>query len=514
MDGTYVSPSFQRKQNSDARAPLKKDDCHIQYGGISSEDNVQLMDSDNASDSKCMKIYSIVTTLTLEPALFGFMFAYLMNVSCMTNLMIDKGCLYHMNYSHEICENLTYHKAEKKSVEMLANDYSVYVNLTSFIAAFLMTFIAPWSDKYGRRVPLLVAIFGATLTDIGIILCIVFFESRLGYLVLARLPSEFTGGFICMLALIFSHASETSSEKNRTLKYTSVEIALGLGMALGALTGGFLYRYYGYFYVYMSVAVAHGLCFLYTLFFVEETVGLDINMKWHEKAKDFFSCKNFKSSIITTCRAREGKARTVILLLLLSMCIIVLNYEAFSSIAYVYVHHVYDWDPSMYGIANTTAALIGLLTTVVLAPFLIRVFKFRDYSLGIIGAFSFLMRDLLIAFSKYHTYLYYIGLGFGLFSSLSSLAVRSGISKIVSKDELGQVFAFLATCEAVIPMLGTVAVTQIFNSTIDIFPNITYMIGAVLLIIPLLSFTWALKITKNPYSSLSVSANDQVKEKA
>ena len=52
----------------------------------------------------------------------------------------------------------------------------------------------------------------------------------------------------------------------------------------------------------------------------------------------------------------------------------------------------------------------------------------------------------------------------------------------------GQVFAFAATCEAIIPLVGTIAVTQIFNSTIDIFPNVMYTVGAVLLLIPLATF--------------------------
>lgn len=320
------TPSFQTKEDSGVRTHLKKDDCNIQYGGVSG-DNVALIRSDSMNESRCSKFYGIFTTLTIEPALFSFIFAFVMNLSVMTNMMMDKGCRYHLNYSLEVCNNLSYHKTEKDEVEIMATNYSLYANLTHFIGAFLMTFISSWSDKYGRRLPLLVAIVGSILTDIGYILCTVFFESRLEYLIIARLPEEFSGGFICMLTIVFSHASEVSSEKNRTLKYTSLEIALGLGFAIGGLTGGFLYRYYGYLYVYVTVAVLHLLCLLWVFFILEETTGLDVNMKWHEKAKDFFSWKSFKSSVTTTCKPRGGNTRTLLLLLLTSMCVIILNYE-------------------------------------------------------------------------------------------------------------------------------------------------------------------------------------------
>lgn len=329
MDVKSMSPSFQRKKEAvDVQTPLNKSDCNIQYGGVSkNEEDVALIDAGDGTESKCMKLYGILTTLTIEPVLFSFMLAYFMNITNLTNMMMDKGCLFHMNYSADICSNLSYHESEKKKVEILANNYSLYANLTSFLAAFIMIFIAPWSDKYGRRVPLLMSVAGAVLTDIIMLMCTIYFESRLEYLIVARLPTELTGGFICTLAIVFSHASETSTEKNRTLKYTSLEIALGMGMSFGMLTGGFMYRYYGYIYVYSTVTILHVICFLWTLFVVEETTGLDINMKWHQKLKDFFSCQSFKSGIVTTCRPREGNHRTVILLLLLSMCMIVLNYE-------------------------------------------------------------------------------------------------------------------------------------------------------------------------------------------
>ncbi|GBL95803.1 hypothetical protein AVEN_725-1 [Araneus ventricosus] len=56
---------------------------------------------------------------------------------------------------------------------------------------------------------------------------------------------------------------------------------------------------------------------------------------------------------------------------------------------------------------------------------------------------------------------------------------------------LGKLFSFLATCEAVVPMVGTVVITKVFNATMDIYPNVSYLMTVGLLLIPLGTFLWA-----------------------
>lgn len=73
------------------------------------------------------------------------------------------------------------------------------------------------------------------------------------------------------------------------------------------------------------------------------------------------------------------------------------------------MHHVYDWDPSIFSIMNTSQFLAGIVITFTLVPVLLRVFKFRDFTLGIIGSISMMGKNLFFAFSAHHTYIYYAG---------------------------------------------------------------------------------------------------------
>ncbi|KAG8197163.1 hypothetical protein JTE90_011323 [Oedothorax gibbosus] len=476
------------KQNTKIDTPLKSGQPSIQYGS-GQDDDVPLLGTEPET-SKCNRILQYVSTLTIEPVMFFFIFAMVLSMSCQTNMMMDKGCRYHLNYTEEVCRNLSGHPVEKEAVEILANNYSLYSNLMSLIAAFQMIFIAPWSDKYGRKFPLIIAAFGMVLSDIGLMVCSIFFESPLYFIVLAKIPSEIFGGFICALTIVYSHASEVSTEKTRTLKYTSIEIVMGLGMALGGLAGGMMFRYLGYFYIYLLGTIMHLLCLPWIMIFVEETTGLDITPTWGEKLKDFFVVDSLTKGIKATFRRRENNGRVFLLLLFASMCVMILTYESLGSIGFVYVHHIYDWDQGTYSIVNTIFGFTQLVIVGACLPLLIRFFKISDPVLGLMGVASLMGKYLLYAFSKYKVYIYYAGNVVGYLSILISLAIRSRISKISEKDELGRVFAFLSTCEAMFPMFGTILVTKVFNATMDIYPSVSYLMTVGMLVLPLGTFTW------------------------
>ncbi|GIY53677.1 proton-coupled folate transporter [Caerostris extrusa] len=64
------------------------------------------------------------------------------------------------------------------------------------------------------------------------------------------------------------------------------------------------------------------------------------------------------------------------------------------------------------------------------------------------------------------------------------------ISKVVSNDDLGKVFSFVATAESLLPVLTTVLISQIFNAFLNIYPGMPYIILAVCLFLPFVVFTW------------------------
>lgn len=434
----------------------------------------------------------IIKSLRIEPVMFLFMFSFILNTTCLTNMMMDKGCQFYFNYSKNVCDHIFDHHDERDNVEILANNYNLYLNLMAPIGAVVVIFIAPWSDKYSRKIPLTIALFGFFLNDIGIILCTIYFDSGLGFIILSNLPTQLSGGFICVMTIIYSHISEVSSSDLRSLKYTFLQIAFGLAVTLGALAGGQIYHFYGYLTLYTIVASGHLLAILWVVCFVPETQGLDENISCKTKFRELFSSKNFIDGFKTCLRPREDNGRARLWLLLLSSCTIAITYEVYTDIAYVYAHHMYGWDPTTYSEMWTIFSFTEMVVVLVLTPVLIRVLKFNDALIGIIGSVSIILKNIFLAIA-YQLWLYYMSNFFGSLNGLGNLAVRSLMSKLVPEDELGKVFSFLATCEAIVPLLGSSVILKIFNATIKIFPGTCYFAATLFLLLPLGTFIWLFK---------------------
>lgn len=297
------------------------------YGAI--DGNLLLPNEDGAVEehSRARKFFNLLKSLRIEPVMFLFMFSFILNTTCLTNMMMDKGCLYYFNYSKNICDHIFDHKDERDNVEILANNYNLYLNLMAPISAIVVIFTAPWSDKYGRKIPLAIALFGFFLNDIGIILCTIYFDSGLGFIMLSNLPTQLSGGFICVMTVIYSHSSEVSTSDSRSMKYTTLQISFGLAVTLGALAGGQIYNYFGYLTLYITVASGHLLAILWVIFLVPETQGLDKDVGFKTKIRDLFSSENFVDGFKTCLRRREDNGRVRLWLLLLSSCTIAITYE-------------------------------------------------------------------------------------------------------------------------------------------------------------------------------------------
>ncbi|XP_042895381.1 proton-coupled folate transporter isoform X1 [Parasteatoda tepidariorum] len=411
----------------------KTGESQIQYGSI--QDDVPLIGYE--STNRCSRCLRFLTTLTIEPAMFLFMFGFMINMSCLSNLIMDKACLYYYNYTEELCNNISFYPIEKTNLEKLSNNYMLYSQVLSLIAALVMIFIAPWSDRYGRKIPLIAACIGTILSDVGTLLWVIYFESDIAYCILLRLPSEITGGFICFLTIVYSHVADVTSEKNRTMKYTTVEIAMMLALSVGGLAGGELLEYYGYFYVYLTGTIFHVLAALWVVFVLEETVGVGEVVPWKDKRRNFFRSDSISRSWLASVKPRENKGRAKIWMYFLSMCIVILTYEVFGTLGFTYAHHIYNWNPSKYNIVNTSFSLTQFLLMFFIVPLFLKVFKFSDPVLGIYGTISMMTKNFLLAFAKYKVLVYYLGTAAGILSGFTNLAIRTGLSKIVDKEEIG-----------------------------------------------------------------------------
>ncbi|KAF8764219.1 Proton-coupled folate transporter like protein [Argiope bruennichi] len=408
------------------------------------------------SDNAC-SILSEIKQMKIELVMFLYMFANMMIMVTLTSLIMEKVCLVHLGESEDVCSNLKDNLKTKTKVEKQASNYSVGISLVQMIpSSILACFIGAWSDRYSRKIPLIMALIGTTINGLGSTLLAAVFYSRAEFLFIPSTFAGISGGMVTVMTVLYSFASDTTTFGKRTIKYAFLEFAFGLAMPLGQLAGGWLFQWFGY---------------------IPETKGLDNKDSWIVKLRNLWSVQPVLESIRATIKPRPNKGRLQILLLILAMSLAVLSYASTGNINFIYCHHLR--------------------------------YKTEDPILGIVGSSSLLIKNVAMGLAHKEEF-YLLANLFGLLSGLATLAGRSRISKVTSKDDIGKVFSFVTTAESILPILSTVVATQIFTATIDFYPGLVYLGLGGILILPLVIFSWISRLPIINYEQMHNESEDKV----
>ncbi|GFY58799.1 MFS domain-containing protein [Trichonephila inaurata madagascariensis] len=446
-------------------------------------------------------ILSEIKQLRIELVLFLYMFSYVVRAVSSTSMIMDKVCLVHFGEPKEICSDLKNHLDIKHKVEKLANNYHVGHSMIQMLpSSILSCFIGAWSDKYGRKPPIIASLLGITLDGLGSTICAGIFYSRVEYYLIPAIFTGFSGGFIGVLTVIYSYASDVTSFRQRTMKYAIMEVFFGLSLPLGQLTGGWVFKYSGYFPVFVISTCGHVLCLAFVIFLIKETKGLDNQDSWRVKLRNLWSTEPAIQSFKATIKRRPHRGREQILLLILSMSVIVLAYTSTVGISFIYAHEMYDWNNTQYSTVSAIFTIIGTITTFISVPIFKKI-GLGDPALGIVGCSSILFKYIALGLAT-KVWVYYLGNFLGLLAGLSTLASRSRISKVSSKNDIGKVFAFLTTAESFLPIIATAIVSQVFNASLDIYPGLIFLIIGILSTVSLGVFIWLARLPDADYEEM------------
>lgn len=99
-------------------------------------------------------------------------------------------------------------------------------------------FMGSWSDRRGRKLPLLIGLIGKLIYSSMIVVNAYAKTWPVEYIIYtATLPMAFTGADVAIFATVFSYISDVSSRESRTLRITIVEVCylatMPTGIALG-----------------------------------------------------------------------------------------------------------------------------------------------------------------------------------------------------------------------------------------------------------------------------------------
>ncbi|XP_064101019.1 proton-coupled folate transporter-like [Macrobrachium nipponense] len=430
----------------------------------------------------------------MEPAMFFHGFCFWTMQSLMEMVHTLKVCMVDNQFSAEICSNLHNYQNESAKVQQGVTRVVMYNSIiSSLIPAFLMLLLGAWSDKYGRKIPLLITASCSALWIGGYMLSVLYSGWPTWLLYVFTLFDSIGGGNQAFTSLCISYLSDVTSWEERTKR-------IGIGMSVWYIGGPIgnifvsLFLTYGgiqstlqlmFFcqlstvsYLYLVIKESHGpFCTMPRI--LQHTNPDDsaaLKTPW-QIAGDFFCLARIKESFQTVFRKREGGLRTVYICVLLSNMI---RRIARSFHMYLFVQNALQWTSIDYSWWTTYRTSFAALGSMFLMKKLLKYLNITDTGLIIMASISVLL--------EYMTYvlldltdtdlLIWVGPPLGILSYSITIGLKAMATKLVSQNEKGRVSTMLSASQSLVPMIGGYAFFKLYNSTLYTMAGAQFLLSA------------------------------------
>ncbi|XP_042882122.1 proton-coupled folate transporter-like isoform X2 [Penaeus japonicus] len=437
------------------------------------------------------------------------------------NLQMDKICRVNLNYTEEVCENLFRYPEENLQLQQSFSMFGMYNGIImAFIPLFFILFMGAWSDKYGRKVPLVIAIIGHFCWAAGYLVNSWMPDWPVEYILVAALMDSLGGGNVSFLTAANAYISDVTSEETRTSRVGFANSIWFLGGPIGTLLGTYIYKYGGYQILFGTSVFMYAVSLVYLFFLPEShgpykatataeksdvrdseqqpqqqqpqqpqtTPGKDSPKAEGDSASDvegitawkmvcdFFSYDRIVDSFRCTFKARGGMVRVFILLLILSNLLRRLGRGAYM---YLFTRKVLNWKATDYGLWVTYKNLMAALGSLVAVPLLSSGLGVSDNYLAILGATASVLDYILYGLvSENVAVLVWVAPAAAILVNSCVIAIRSMLSKFVMGDELGKVSAVMGALDGVMPMVSFSLYTAVYHATVHVFPGAQFFFGA------------------------------------
>ncbi|CAG5046466.1 unnamed protein product [Parnassius apollo] len=517
VDKTAITNSNDLKstrsiRNSITKSTKEKDNMQINKDKFSGDDWAKL--------SFFQKVRHMFSLITVEPILACYVMPSVLSGLATQNLYLEKACRVNLGYEHHVCDALTRRQTENYTLEeeavqtLVASIAGWKTVLQSFLPCGILIFLGAYSDRVGqRKFCMLVPIIGEFLTSIGLIVNTFFFY-QLPVEVAAVTEAIFpalTGGWFTMFMGVFSYIADVTTEEQRTLRIGIVNLFYSLGVPVGAALSGILVRKIGLYGVFSLSASLYILSFFYGFFRIKEVKRNNLNAKPSKNCcvwlKDFFDIRYVKDTLTVAFKKGPNNRRLRVLMLVVVLCVVIGPIFGEMSVMYLFTRYRFNWnevDFSMFSTYSMCTSLVGTLFSVGVFS---HILKYDDAIIGVISCTSKILSGFMYAFASKTWHIYLAPL-IEIFNGTSFIAVRSMVSKLVEKDELGKVNSFFGVAEAMMPLVYAPMYTTVYAATLKTFPGAFFLLGGGLTMPAVLIFLWLyLANKKHP-----VDSNDKENE--
>jgi PCFT/HCP family folate transporter-like MFS transporter 1/3 len=379
----------------------------------------------------------------------------------------------------DMCRQLENTPDLEDDVQKQATNYIIYHKcLSNFPALILGLFCGAWSDKYGRKLPMVLPSIGTTFAILLYMAANVSPQSSVTFFLSGSFIHGCFGKAPMVTMAVNSYIVDITIPSGRTNKLGLLAAMQFLGIFVGSLVGGLLLDYTDILTTYCTASVLNAIVVIVALLVIKETVAANEGM-------EVFSCKttfrpeNFKDSLMVLIKKREFNLRRSICALLFVVLLHQTCRTGLTDVTLLYTElPPLSWPTSWFGYLLAAAnAATGILLLIVL-PILSNLIKLPDSVISIIGLGCSSVRFIILTWSK-HTWMVWVAIFIGSFGGLINSPARSLLSKLVHEDEVGKIFSVLGSGETIAKFLALIF-TALYGTTLDIFPGLSFLIASAL----------------------------------
>ncbi|XP_076269606.1 putative peptidoglycan muropeptide transporter SLC46 isoform X1 [Rhynchophorus ferrugineus] len=416
---------------------------------------------------------------TIEIPLFLSTIGFMLTMSVNNNLLLDRTCyaLLHENKTEcallGIVSNNITEKLEK-DVEPISDQISLVKNIVdSVLSSVLCLFIAPWSDRFGRKPILVVGLLGGTMS-MGLHIVFAAIDTLTPWFILVlSLPVLLTGGSATFMTVLSAYLTDTTTKEERGFRMGVFDIVMTCAVLLGNTASSYILVATSYVMVYTISGILHVLALVFTIFFIPESLR---EREYENKIYGLLKLSNISEMFRTPFKERELSNKKILLLMMLCLC--VGNFAmGGGAMMFYFLRAKFHWTLIQFTWFSSATSILGIAGTFLVIYVLHTLLKIRE-SLIIFTGTIFSVASLILTGLANKDWHIYLAASLNLPSSGQNAMTRSLMSKLVMEDEIAKVFSVLSITSSILGPISSIIYTSLYNQTLTSDPGLFNFVSA------------------------------------
>ncbi|GAV04643.1 hypothetical protein RvY_14901 [Ramazzottius varieornatus] len=400
-----------------------------------------------------------------------------------TELLKMRICEVKLNISEDICEHISdiQYKELANSVVRETAQFQLYSNLISSLPPIIFSlFVGSWSDAYGRKPPMVLSLVGMTASAIYISI-LANYRLHPAYLLVAPVLSSLTGGWTVLLMAMFSFVGDYTIDKNRGTNIALIDGILIVFGNAGSLLGGYVYKLFGMVMPFYLTIGCYVVALLHTAFFLHDRLRHTPGRTNRGYSK-LFTLDNFLDNFRMLRRARVGNTRAHIALLLFCLLLITTVSIGDGNVLQLLVEfQPFNWSVTFYTVFSCVSGLLSAISMMAAMILFRQYLGMPDTLIGMLAVLSAILYYFGFGVAQVDWVLY-VSVVAGLLRNIMIPCLRSLLSGLVDRGEIGKIMSFISSCQSVTPLFASVIFTSMFAATSSWWPGLCFVVGAFVLV--------------------------------